>query len=289
MRLPEFTDTDWTAILRRVRKGGCVPFLGAGASMGFNGQPGLPTGSQLAEALAADCDYPGRDRTDFLRVAQYYETQNDPALLRDFIISKLSVPGVKPGVVHSTLASLPFRYFLTTNFDTLMEQAFQANPALSKSAQAFYYERYGTEQVLPAATIERPVLFKLHGAIEQTMSMIVTEDDVVDFLSCILLQTPKLPDTVKTLLKDSSLLFVGYSLKDWNVRVLLRAIRGARGNRSGITSYAVQRKPPDVNLAIEWENSAVYWLDRERVKCCDMDAVGFITELKRRFDAGEGQ
>lgn len=34
---------------------------------------GLPTGLQLSQIFAQQCDYPGIDKSDFLRAAQYYE------------------------------------------------------------------------------------------------------------------------------------------------------------------------------------------------------------------------
>lgn len=286
----EFTDDDWRLILKRIRAEECVPFLGAGASMGYEGQAGLPTGGEVAEAMARDCGYPGKDRTDFLRVAQYYETAMDADLLRTFILKQIKAPNVRPGLVHSTLAALPLRYVLTTNFDTLMEEAFRANPSPAKTPQMAYYNRHDPqEQALASPTVAAPLVYKLHGSLEDPMAMIVTEDDVVDFVSCILVEAPRLPSVIKSLFKDSSLLFIGYGLKDWNVRILLRAIRGGRqAKRSTKASYAIQHKPDDRELAREWENSVKYWDLKEGVRCCNLDAVGFVTELKRRYDAGEG-
>jgi hypothetical protein len=45
------TDDDFDLIVEKIQEEHCVPFLGAGVSLGFNG-PGLPTGGALAESLA---------------------------------------------------------------------------------------------------------------------------------------------------------------------------------------------------------------------------------------------
>jgi hypothetical protein len=90
------TDLDWTLILLRVRDERCVPFLGAGASLGGPGEMGLPTASELAGELAQDCEYPGTDTSDLLRVAQYYRMVYDQHELRKFIRDRLRGHGLRP-------------------------------------------------------------------------------------------------------------------------------------------------------------------------------------------------
>ncbi len=279
-------DEDWGLILRRIRSENCIPFLGAGASLGFGAGPGLPTASQLAASLAKGCNYPCPNPSDLLRVAQYYEIVNDPHDLRTTIRDIILKSGARPSVVHSTLAAMPFRIVLTTNFDKLMERAFED---AGKAPQAAYYERYGDRQEPAKPTLQEPLVYKLHGTIDKLDSMVVTENDIVEFAACLMFADPPLPEVVKGLFADDSLLFIGYGLKDWNVRVMLRAFREKRWVRTpGTASFAVQRRPSDDGgLGQEWERTVMFWKETEKLRCYDMDAVEFITELKRRFDAGE--
>lgn len=55
---------DWDLIVERIRDGLCTPFLGAGASVGFEEGPGLLTGNELARQMAIQCGYPGADKED---------------------------------------------------------------------------------------------------------------------------------------------------------------------------------------------------------------------------------
>ena len=284
----------WSTLIMSMRSGECVPFLGAGASLGFEGAVGLPTGGELAAELAKACDYPGTDHTDFLRVAQYYEMVRTPLLLRRFISSKIKVPDVVPGKVHRTIAALPFHTVLTTNFDTLMEQAFAEfvgpNGEHKKPAMA-YYKLRANEETLAPPTIAEPLVYKLHGTVDQSTTMVVTEDDVVDFLTCVMLKSPPLPDPVRAIFANQTILFIGYGLKDWNIRVLLRSMRERRGLASmvGTASFAVQRRPEEINPAREWDAAIAYWNRTEGLTCIDADAVTFIEELKNKYDAGEGR
>jgi hypothetical protein len=281
------SEADWRLILRRIRAERCVPFLGAGASLGTRLSPGLPTGATIARALAEECGYPGADNTDLLRVAQFYSMVFDEHEVREAIRRRINGLGVKPGTLHETIASLPFPMVLTTNFDRLMERAFEdAGKAPSVSG----YERRAVAEDLRRPTPSQPLVYKLHGSIDAPHTMIVTEDDVIGFLACLLLRDPDLPSIVKQVFESHSLLFVGYGLKDWNIRVLMRAIRGKTlSSPPEMSCFAIQRRPEEENLAKEWETTVMYWGRRESLKCFDIDAIAFMTELKQRFESGEGQ
>jgi hypothetical protein len=284
MSLGVIADASWNLILRRVRDEKCVPFLGAGASLGFHESPGLPTASQLAEAVAREANYPGRDKTDLLRVAQYYELNSDAHAPRQFIRDQLMVKGVRPSPVHRNIAALPFHYVLTTNFDNLMEQAFRDE---GKTPSVAVYEARANTQTLQTATLREPLVYKLHGDLDRINTMLVTEDHVIEFLACMLLGDPPLPSVIKGLFDDSSILFIGYGLRDWNIRVMMRAMRGRKkGQLPDRASFAIQKRPAEQDLAVEWESSVMYWDKRENLKAFDMDAVEFVAELKRRFDTG---
>ena len=279
-------DHDWDLIVERIRENKCVPFLGAGASLGFKG-PGLPTGGELAQQLAVACKYPGADTRDLFRVAQFWEMTRDRLSLQEKISTLLRVPGVQPSLVHKSLARLPIPYVVTTNFDNLMEKAFEENEEKPKTPTVATYQMRGDAVRIAPGTASEPLVYKLHGSISiRDQKLIVTEDDVVEFLCCLMLRDPPLPDVITALFERYSILFIGYGLKDWNIRVMLRALRGGRRAQSAwVRSFAIQRKPDDPALCSEWETTVAYWDKEERLKCFDMDAIDFCTELVRRFEA----
>lgn len=264
---------EWNHIIDRVADEYCVPFLGAGASLGS----GLPSAGELAEEIAAKCDYPGEDKRDFLRVCQYYAMVTDKAAPRQFIAKRLRTPGNQPGIVHTTLASLPFPFILTTNFDDLMERALKEN---GKAPETISYRVGGNKIEIGARNnVNRPLVYKLHGSIDDPYSMITTEDDIVEFMASVLLGEPPLPHAIKQLFTEYSVLFIGYGLKDWNIRVLLRALRG---RSSDISCFSVQKRPSNDALAKEWDKTVLH-LRKGELRCYDIDAVEFVTELKQRY------
>ena len=144
------------------------------------------------------------------------------------------------------------------------------------------------EQVVQPATPAEPLVYKLHGTVERIETLIASEDDVIDFAACLMEHDPELPSLVAKLMETTSLLFIGYGLRDWNVRIMMRALRRRKGGPPEIASYAVQRRPSDDAAAREWEKSVIYWDRQERVRCFDVDASKFLEELVRRCAAPAG-
>lgn len=254
--------------------------------MGFDEGHGLPTAGDLAQSLAEEVEFPGSDKQNFFQVTQYYAMVRDPHTLRQSIKSKLSTREAQPGEVHRILAGLPFRYVLTTNFDNLIERALQDQG--TKNPRLAFYDRRMDPEEIGIGTIDEPIVYKLHGTLDTPYSMVITEDDVIDFASCVMLGKPPLPSAIKTLLSEFSILFIGYGFKDWNIRVMMRALRSGEVRRAGRFDYAIQKRPADEGQAKVWDQSIIYWRQNQSLKCYDMDALSFVNELKSRYHGGEG-
>jgi hypothetical protein len=283
MAVYDLTNDDWEAIIKALKSSQCVPFLGAGASLNFEG-PGLPTASALAKDLAQESDYQGADKGDFLRVCQFYEMKYGRQVLRLEISKRLSVRGVTPGKVHRILAKLPVTHVLTTNYDRLMERAFENEG--KKPEVRFYDILAGGAGDVPTATVEQPVVYKMHGTMDRETSMICTEDDVVQFLARIFREEPGLPRPIKELFEKRSFLFIGYGLRDWNVRVLIRALR-FNNPSDWIKSFAVQRRPGPP-FGADFDAAVTYFGRRESISVFDRDASDFMDELDQRYNMPPG-
>jgi SIR2-like domain len=69
----------------------------------------------------------------------------------------------------------------------------------------------------------KPIVFKMHGSIDRQNykndSYLITEEDYVNFLGRD--QGNYVPPYINGLMRGKNLLFIGYSLEDWNIRVIL--------------------------------------------------------------------
>jgi hypothetical protein len=274
------TDEAWRLVIKTIKMGDCVPFVGAGASMGLS-VSGVPTAGELARKIAAECNYHGADVDDFLRVCQFCELTDGPHLLRKSIVEHLNEASSTPSPVHMTLAELPVTHVLTTNFDTLMERAFKT--AQKKPNVVTHDFRSKRAANVPQGSKDEPIVFKLHGSVDQPSSMVCTEDDVVQFLAGLIHEQPPLPTSIRQLFESRSFLFIGYGLRDWNIRVMIRTLRWNNPQPDWIRSFAIQRRPPDKRLAVDFDNMVIYWSRREGILCFDADAGTFSKQLKEKL------
>jgi len=158
--------------------------------------------------------------------------------------------------LHHFLAQVPGRLrekgllgdpplLVTTNYDDLLEQALDecGEPydlvvymADGEHHGHFFHQPPGgsltlieaPREYLDASPEERTVVLKLHGFVNRNDpnhdSYVITEDHYIEYLTHADLDE-LLPASVLTRLLNCHLLFLGYSLRDWNLRAILYQLR----------------------------------------------------------------
>jgi hypothetical protein len=277
-----WTPQDWALLLSRIRNGNCTPFLGAGACFGT-----LPLGAEIAKSWAARHDYPLEDSSDLARVAQFVGISvNDAMFPKEEITRELSGTGppdfTEPAEPHGMLAELPLPIFITTNYDDFMTQALRARgKEPTREICRWNSEVQAEPAVLDPAvvpTAANPVVYHLHGHFGVPGSLVLTEDDYLDFLVQISRNPDLLPHQIRKAVAGASLLFVGYRLADWNFRVLHRGLVMAGEQSLRRLSVTVQLRPGAKELQYLSKyfgamNVRVYW----------GTASEFVAELRERW------
>ena len=96
--------------------------------------------------------------------------------------------------------------------------------------------------------LERPAILKLHGCLDRESagddSYVITEDSYIDYLSGGDVGA-LIPIALSQRLTSNSLLFLGYSLSDWNLRVILNRIWGARKLDGQVVGGAARAGRPE--------------------------------------------
>lgn len=94
-------------------------------------------------------------------------------------------------------------------------------------------------------------MFHLHGHLGEHDSLVVTEDDYLDFLVNIWKDRARIPPRIEKALTGSSLLFIGYALSDWTFRVLFRGLVNATeaGGRRVSVTVQLSRLEDDAPVA----------------------------------------
>jgi hypothetical protein len=87
------------------------------------------------------------------------------------------------------------------------------------------------------------LVYHLHGTDESADSLVLIEDDYIEFLANMAQQEFELPLVIRRALTTSSLLFIGYSIADWNFRVLLASLNRYKPIGGTRLNVAVMPKP----------------------------------------------
>jgi hypothetical protein len=285
-------ENSWKLLLKRIAIGKCTPFLGAGASFGV-----APLGSDIARAWAKEHKYPLEDCTDLARVAQFLAVQEDAMYPKEQILEEwfkdIEPPDfTDPDEPHRLLAELPLPVYMTTNYDDFMVQALRSRDKEPKQVLCRWNklvqdEPSGSDSDFKA-NVANPVVFHLHGHRGVPDSLVLTEDDYLDFLVNISRdQKHILPPRIQAALAGTSLLFIGYSLSDWNFRVLFRGLVASTEKTLRRTSITVQLLPQSSDAQESTQKQVQQYLDayfgQENMKVYWGTARDFAKALRQRW------
>src|SRR5262249_39038010 len=149
------------------------------------------------------------------------------------------------------LADLGLPVYLTTNYDDFMAGALADRERDPRRDLCRWNDRLGSipsvfrQEPSYKPTPANPLVFHLHRMLrlkDQDIphSLVLSEDDSLEFLINLAHDADGLlPPPVREALTNTSLLFVGYRLADWNFRVMFQSLR-AISRFSGL----VVMKPP---------------------------------------------
>jgi DNA-binding SARP family transcriptional activator len=210
--------------------------------------------ADLAARLAQRFAYSEANGYGLPRVAQYVAVMKGSGPLYDELHSLLDADAT-PTVIHRYFASLPpllrarglpHQLLVTTSYDLALESAFLdageefdvvSYIAAGPQRGRFCHIRpdgsghvvdlpntYATELSLD----DRTVILKLHGQVDrgperQWESFVVTEDDYIEYLSRSDVAAA-VPVGLAAKLRRSHFLFLGYTMADWNLRVVLNRL-----------------------------------------------------------------
>lgn len=240
-------------------KGQVTPFIGSGVSLSARPQdnpsalarrPFLPSNRELKELLARASRFPASEfeAADIAEVSAFYVQRFGRTQLDDLLNRTLGRIDYTPSETHRFLAetakAAPL-LILTTNYDTLMEQALDEvelqydviayMPRQGDQSAKLAFLPFGSSQPQLVGSgdtyvnlDERTLLVRLHGpAIKKGNtigSYVVTEEDQIDWLLRLHTNDAAIPPFVDYTLRHRHLLSLGHSSRDWSQRALLRSL-----------------------------------------------------------------
>lgn len=204
-------------LARSIQKGNTILFAGAGVSRNLNLPSYMSLIDHLAEELGFDPEiYRILGNEDYLTLAEYYalEKGSIDSLLKKFQSEwTVTTKSVKESKIHELLVKLNFPLIYTTNYDDGLELAFE------QYAPHINYHKIANVQDIAESDGCYTQIVKFHGDMwtSDESSIVLTESSYFDRLD---FDSP-LDVKFRSDILGKSVLFLGYSLSDINIRVLL--------------------------------------------------------------------
>jgi hypothetical protein len=214
-------------------------FVGAGVSMNL----GLPSFTGLIDRMAEELGYdPQRFRElgDYRTLAEYYRQERgtlEP--LHRWMTGSWHSAAIRiaESRVHRAICELDCPVIYTTNYDHWLERAFEA---FGKP-----YTRIIGVADIPRHVQGRTEIVKFHGDLDQPASIVLTESSYFERMA---FESP-LDIKLRSDVLGRTVLFIGYSLSDVNVRYMLYRLQkqwehdGSAGDRPASYIFLAHANP----------------------------------------------
>jgi hypothetical protein len=262
-----------------IKRRHAILFVGAGVSMAV----GLPSWQTLADHLLKELelkpDVIEGISDGYQMLAEFYRLkQGGLGPLRSWLDRnwKVASDRVSSSHLHKLIVDLDFPAIYTTNYDRNLETAFEVNKRpYSKIANA--------KQIADAEEGVTHII-KYHGDFDDDASLVLTE---TDFLNRLSFDSP-LDIKFRADALGRTILFIGYSMSDPNIRLLLHSIwqtwerSGHQDHRPRSFVFMPSSNPLQEALLARW---GITLLTPEDGTCVDDALVEFLEDIRERIGA----
>jgi len=235
-----------TDVAGRLKLEDTILFLGSGSSIPSGG----PSVSDLISHFGLEFNIPECKNYSLSEIASIVEIKYSR---RDMIRElRKMIEGLKPTGSIINMPLINWRAIYTTNYDTLVEQAY------SKHSRSISIKRSNFD----FRSVEMPdtvKLFKLHESIEEDESdgkqsrIIITEEDYERAHE----YREALYNTLENQLYTSDIVIVGYSLSDSHIRDIINRVNHINKKSNGTATIYLIMYEEDVNRAMLYESRAI--------------------------------
>lgn len=282
------TEKDWNRLLWSISGGKCILILGPGAAVapGSCQESGLTDG--LVRSMLEQTGDQGICEAGNLSLAAQRFLQNPQCSrpdLETLVCDFYSPFQEEMTPLHLALAQLPFTLCVNATFDRFLLNAFRA---VGKDPVYDYYHYHSLAHLSPLSQIDpaflrdprRPVVYNLYGACEDGNSLVLSENDLLEFLVKVVRREPPLPDFIRARFSDreASFLFLGFGFQRWYMRILLHVLQAHSHQHP---SLAME----DAHFFShpEREQLVVFFEREHRIQFRRLGWESFAAELKDRY------
>jgi hypothetical protein len=278
----------WEGLASRIKGGNCVLVLGPGASTVSGGDEEVPIHVAFARDLAVDVGKQlnkeqRRDLNadDLRHVSQIWqEIRRNSALLQLKCERFYKQYTGETTEFHRNIAALPFQICITSTPDDFLFEAM--TQAGKKPVRNFYNFKKSREFRSAEFSVEHPLIYHLYGHTQDSSSLVITENDLIEFLTNVVRKSPALPEQITGILShpDSTCLFVDLGFKNWYLRVLMRSLGLVNHNEK-----SVALEPPEFFAQSKQHQTMLYFSGGNTMEFHQDSLNDFAVCLRSAYEA----
>jgi cold shock CspA family protein len=257
-----------SGLIDAVRSKRAVIFLGAGASLGAKkGSANIPDSKGLAKLLCDEFLSPEYEDANFATVYDFSCSARSTREVQDFLHRLLF--GFEPAAHHLIIPKLVWAGLATTNYDLLIEKAYESNQHAKQVLIPNTRDGDGANDKIGPDTV---LYVKLHGCITRYQEidppLVASTEQIINHKTGRSGQFAQFLEWART----KTIIFAGYALADYNLRTLIEEIRkeGDGHPRHYIVRPGILKTEAD------------YWAER-RIKTISARFDEFLQTIDRKI------
>ena len=228
----DFTKVD-NRLIEAARQRNLVPLLGAGISRQAN-KSAFPNWRQLLDFLlsrALKKNYIKKpegneisrllDKGQYLMVAEQLRYKLPTDEYTSLLKEAFNPVGAEPTEIHKAIFRLNAPLILTTNYDLLIEDAYAKVYGKTANVQSYRGSSEIQQSLQNRQLTDRPIIFKVHGSIDDPLSIILTEQDY----RRLIYQEIGYRTVLSAIFITHVVLMMGFSFSDRELTLLLENLR----------------------------------------------------------------
>jgi hypothetical protein len=213
-------DNEIQYIVDAIKEGKCIFVLGPEFA---RNSEGTPLDKWFAQLVAA------KKNSDI----QYYANEdfyffNKPRARVQTIADMLkSYESVAPHAIYSKLAEIPFHAVINLSPDLILPRMFEKSGI---NAQFRIYHIKKAHESFATPIVDSPLIYNLMGAVDKNESLLLTHDDMFNYLQSILGDFD-LPNDLSNVLQSATyFILMGFRFEKWQMQMILRLLTFKKDN-----------------------------------------------------------
>jgi len=209
-------------------------------------------------------------RRDFNEKDDFFDSHSVKPMFYQHLTRFFST--IQPTEFHSKIAAIPFHLIISSSPDILLKNIFEQN---NFDYTFDYYNKNMNPQPIQSLSKDKPLIYNLLGVQNMFNSLVLTFNQLFDYLASIL-GDHKLSDGLKKQLQEAqSILFLGFKFNKWYYKLIFRLL--------GFYENAMYQAPMEEIEKLQNDDIYNFYVNEFNFQFIDISGEEIINRLYKHY------